>query len=82
LQLGNIFIWTHNYYVIGRSAKNHKRLCGKNSGSSKIRDAETCEVSCHAYVVSEDDNGDYETLLPPSTKVDFDERKSENVSKE
>lgn len=76
LQLGNILIWTHCYYVMERSAKIHKRLCRENSGSSK-----TSEISHHSYVVREEDKGDYETLLPPSTNVDFDEWNYKNVSK-
>ncbi|KAJ1693676.1 hypothetical protein LUZ63_010374 [Rhynchospora breviuscula] len=78
LALGNIFIWTHNYCVIERSAKIHKGRFMKNSDLSKIRDAdlESSEASC--YVVTEEDKGNYETLLPPSTKADFEEQKSKN----
>ncbi|XP_078156074.1 protein PIN-LIKES 7-like [Carex rostrata] len=74
MALGNILIWTHCYYVMKRSAKIHKRLCRENSGSSK-----TSEVSHHSYV-REEDKEDYETLLPPSTKVDFDEWNCKNVN--
>lgn len=59
-----------------RSAKIHKGLCRENNGSPK-----TSEVSHHSYVVREEDKGDYERLLPSSTKIDFDEWNCKNVSK-